>query len=141
VTAVEAFAQFEATWRPQVEATLEALLPQGQGQVGQVEEGMRYAVLGGGKRLRALAVLAAAAAVGGEPAQALPAAAAVEVLHAYSLVHDDLPAMDNADQRRGSPASTRLSVRRRPSWWGMPSSPSLLSSWAASRPWRGSRRR
>ncbi|MBO2518281.1 MULTISPECIES: polyprenyl synthetase family protein [Limnochorda] len=104
MTAVEAFAQFEATWRPQVEATLEALLPQGQGQVGQVEEGMRYAVLGGGKRLRALAVLAAAAAVGGEPAQALPAAAAVEVLHAYSLVHDDLPAMDNADQRRGQPS-------------------------------------
>lgn len=104
MTAMGAFEQFEATWLPQIEATLERVLPHGEGRIGQVESGMRYAVLGGGKRLRALAVLAAAQAVGGRPEAALPAAAAVEVLHAYSLVHDDLPAMDDADLRRGRPS-------------------------------------
>lgn len=104
MTEKKAFEVFEGEWLPRIEGTLEAVLPRGDGRVGRVEEGMRYAVLGGGKRLRALAVLAAAQAVGGRPEAALPAAAAVEVLHAYSLVHDDLPAMDDADVRRGRPS-------------------------------------
>jgi len=64
---------------------------------------MRYAVLGGGKRIRPLLVLAACRAVGGEALAAMPAACAIEMIHAYSLVHDDLPAMDDDDERRGRP--------------------------------------
>ena len=64
---------------------------------------MRYSVLGGGKRLRPLLALAACEAVGGDPAAALRAACAVELIHAYSLVHDDMPCMDNDSLRRGKP--------------------------------------
>ena len=64
---------------------------------------MRYGVLDGGKRVRPLLVLAAAQAVGGEPEAALRAACAVELIHAYSLVHDDMPCMDNDILRRGKP--------------------------------------
>jgi farnesyl diphosphate synthase len=64
---------------------------------------MRYAVLGGGKRLRPLLVLAACEAVAGNPQAALRAACAVELIHAYSLVHDDMPCMDNDVLRRGKP--------------------------------------
>jgi len=64
---------------------------------------MRYAVLDGGKRLRPLLVLAASEAVSGDPAAALRAAVAVELIHAYSLVHDDMPCMDNDVLRRGKP--------------------------------------
>ncbi|MDO4795245.1 MAG: polyprenyl synthetase family protein [Brachymonas sp.] len=66
-------------------------------------QAMRYAVLDGGKRLRPLLVLAACEAVGGHPAAALRAACAVELIHAYSLVHDDMPCMDNDVLRRGKP--------------------------------------
>ena len=66
-------------------------------------EVMRYAVLGGGKRLRPLLVLATAEAVGGNEAAAMRAACAVELIHAYSLVHDDMPCMDNDVLRRGKP--------------------------------------
>jgi len=66
-------------------------------------EAMRYAVLDGGKRLRPLLVLGAAEAVGGLPEAALRAACAVELIHAYSLVHDDMPCMDNDILRRGKP--------------------------------------
>ncbi len=70
---------------------------------GRLREAMRYATLGPGKRLRPALVVAAAEACGGDLAGALPAAAAIELLHAYTLVHDDLPAMDDDDQRRGQP--------------------------------------
>jgi farnesyl diphosphate synthase len=66
-------------------------------------ESMRYAVLDGGKRLRPLLVLAASDAVGGQPEAALRAACAIELIHAYSLVHDDMPCMDNDVLRRGKP--------------------------------------
>jgi len=68
---------------------------------------MRYAVLGTGKRFRPLVVLAACEAVGGDPPKALLAACAVEFIHAYSLVHDDLPALDNDETRRGQPTCHR----------------------------------
>ncbi|MDE2455491.1 MAG: polyprenyl synthetase family protein, partial [Burkholderiales bacterium] len=64
---------------------------------------MRYGVLDGGKRLRPLLVLAACSALGGEREAALRAAVAVELIHAYSLVHDDMPCMDNDVLRRGKP--------------------------------------
>ncbi len=74
--------------------------PDGPAGLGQA---MRYAVLDGGKRLRPLLVLAAAEAVGGNTQAALRAACAVELIHAYSLVHDDMPCMDNDVLRRGKP--------------------------------------
>lgn len=70
---------------------------------GRLREAMRYAALGPGKRLRPALTVAACIAVGGDIDRALPAAAAVEMLHAYTLVHDDLPAMDDDDERRGRP--------------------------------------
>lgn len=75
----------------------------GRGLPDNLLEACRYAVLGGGKRLRPLLTLLACEAVGGDRARALPAAAATELIHAFSLVHDDLPAMDNDELRRGMP--------------------------------------
>lgn len=72
---------------------------------GQLGEAMQYALLGGGKRLRPILVLAACAAVGGKSAAAYPAACAIEMIHTYSLVHDDLPSMDDDDLRRGRPTT------------------------------------
>src|SRR3954453_12351856 len=64
---------------------------------------MRYSLLAGGKRIRPVLALATAEALGGEPAGVLPLAAAIELIHTYSLIHDDLPAMDDDDLRRGRP--------------------------------------
>ncbi len=89
--------------RARVDAELARRLAGDGDDPGRLREAMRYAVLGGGKRLRPALVLAAARAVGGTWDAALPAAAAVELLHAYTLVHDDLPAMDDDDERRGRP--------------------------------------
>jgi geranylgeranyl diphosphate synthase type II len=72
-----------------------------------LQESMRYALDGGGKRIRPVLVLATAEAAGGEAAAALPAAAALELVHTFSLVHDDLPALDDDDERRGR-ASTHV---------------------------------
>jgi len=84
-----------------VEAALDAWVP-ADAPAG-LGEAMRYGVLDGGKRLRPLLVLAACAAVGGQREAALRAAVAVELIHAYSLVHDDMPCMDNDVLRRGKP--------------------------------------
>lgn len=70
---------------------------------GRLAEAMHYAATGPGKRLRPALVIAACDACGGTRAQAMPAAAAIEMMHAYTLVHDDLPAMDDDDERRGRP--------------------------------------
>jgi geranylgeranyl pyrophosphate synthase len=90
-----------------VNAALDAMLPAPEPGLstdpGRLREGMRYAALLGGKRMRPLLTIAACEAVGGTLAQALPAACALELIHAYSLVHDDLPAMDNDLERRGKP--------------------------------------
>jgi geranylgeranyl diphosphate synthase, type II len=85
--------------RELVEGYLEelALTP----ELGELAESMRYALEGGGKRIRPVLCLATAEAAGAEPEAALPAAAAVELVHTFSLVHDDLPALDDDDLRRG----------------------------------------
>lgn len=75
----------------------------GDGCPKKLAEALEYVLLAPGKRLRPILVLLAAEACGGDPNQALPAACAVEMIHTYSLVHDDLPAMDNDDLRRGRP--------------------------------------
>ena len=91
----------------EVEATLERLLPKGEDAQARLYEAMRYATLGGGKRIRAFLVLETARVFNVARRAALRAAAAVEILHAYSLVHDDLPAMDDDDLRRGKPSAHR----------------------------------
>jgi geranylgeranyl diphosphate synthase type II len=74
-------------------------------ELGELERPMRYALAGGGKRVRPMLCLATAEAAGAEPEAALPAAAAVELVHNFSLVHDDLPGMDNDEVRRGRPST------------------------------------
>ncbi|MGA8197778.1 MAG: polyprenyl synthetase family protein [Acetobacteraceae bacterium] len=88
-----------------VEAALEALLPEPEGAEARLADAMRYATLGGGKRLRAFLVMESAALFAVSETCAARAAASIEMLHAYSLVHDDLPAMDDDDLRRGKPST------------------------------------
>src|SRR4051794_17507228 len=66
---------------------------------------MRYSLLAGGKRIRPVLCLASARSAGSDPADVLPAAGAIELIHTYSLIHDDLPAMDDDELRRGRPTS------------------------------------
>lgn len=88
-----------------VEAALDVLLQVPEGPEARLLEAMRYATLGGGKRLRAFLVMQGAALFGVAGDSAARVAASVEMLHAYSLVHDDLPAMDDDDLRRGKPST------------------------------------
>jgi geranylgeranyl diphosphate synthase, type II len=74
-------------------------------ELGRLEDAARYALESGGKRIRPVLCLAVAEAAGGEPDEALPAAAAVELVHTFSLVHDDLPALDDDAERRGRPSA------------------------------------
>ena len=94
--------------RQLVEKALEAALPMKEGPEARVVEAMRYSLFAGGKRLRPILCLAAAEAVGGEIQTAMPAACALEMIHTYSLIHDDLPAMDNDDLRRGKPTNHKV---------------------------------
>ncbi len=89
----------------QIEACLEGLLPLEAGLEARLIEAMRYATLGGGKRLRGFLVMEVASLFKVAPACAARVAASVEMLHAYSLIHDDLPAMDDDDLRRGKPST------------------------------------
>ncbi|RUL81274.1 polyprenyl synthetase family protein [Tautonia sociabilis] len=97
--------------RRRVDAALDRYLPAGDDPSAdcppRLAEAMRHSLLGGGKRLRPILALMAAEAVGADPALALPAACALEMLHTYSLIHDDLPAMDDDDLRRGRPTCHR----------------------------------
>lgn len=91
-----------------VDAALNACLPPAKQRPATLHSAMRYAVFAGGKRLRPVLCLAAAEACGGTPANALAAACAVELMHTYSLVHDDLPCMDDDDLRRGRPTCHKV---------------------------------
>ena len=88
-----------------VENALDDTLPRNSDIAQAVTDAMRHSVLGGGKRMRPLLACAACRAVGGNEEDALPAACALEFIHAYSLIHDDLPAMDNDDLRHGLPSA------------------------------------
>lgn len=90
-----------------VETTLDQALPPVAGGAARLHEGMRYATLGGGKRVRPFLVVAGAELFGVPLGRALRAGAAIELIHSYSLVHDDLPAMDDALTRRGRPSCHR----------------------------------
>lgn len=87
-----------------IEARLDELMPAEDVPPRELHAAMRYSALGGGKRIRAILCVCACVAGGGMAAEALTAAAALEILHAYTLIHDDLPAMDDDDMRRGKPS-------------------------------------
>ena len=89
----------------EIEQAIDMLLPVPEGQEAPLFEAMRYATLGGGKRLRGFLVMQTAGLFGVDARSAVRVAASVEMLHAYSLVHDDLPAMDDDDLRRGKPST------------------------------------
>ena len=97
------FNEYLQARRAEIEEALGATLPVPPKCPASVADAMRYSVTAGGKRLRPVLCLASAEAVGGERALAIPAACASELIHTYSLIHDDLPAMDNDTMRRGRP--------------------------------------
>jgi geranylgeranyl diphosphate synthase type II len=103
VTVSETLNEYLSRKRCRVETAL-AELVEVSGAPTSLTDAMRYSLLAPGKRLRPLLVLLAAEAVAGDDSAALPAACAVEMIHTYSLIHDDLPAMDDDDLRRGQPA-------------------------------------
>ena len=107
--------------RELVDAELEAL-PLAE-ELGELEDALRYSLLGGGKRIRPVLCLATGEALGRDPAETLPAACALELVHTFSLVHDDLPALDTTTCAGGSRARTFASGRGSPSWQATRSSP------------------
>jgi geranylgeranyl diphosphate synthase type II len=100
--------QFLATRTKTVNAALDKFLPTTTTRPTTIHKAMCYSLFAGGKRMRPALCLAAAAACGGREADALPLACAVECIHTYSLIHDDLPAMDNDDFRRGKPTNHKV---------------------------------
>ncbi|CAH0168883.1 (2E,6E)-farnesyl diphosphate synthase [Pseudomonas koreensis] len=98
-------ATYSASSQARVNAALETLFNAPLPELARLYEAMRYSVMNGGKRVRPLLAYAACEALGGQAEQASGAACAVELIHAYSLVHDDLPAMDDDDLRRGQPTT------------------------------------
>jgi geranylgeranyl diphosphate synthase type II len=97
--------QYQAACQARVDAALETLFVAPRPELERLYQAMRYSVINGGKRVRPLLAYAACEALGGAAEQANGAACAVELIHAYSLVHDDLPAMDDDDLRRGQPTT------------------------------------
>jgi len=91
-----------------IEAALDRALPGESAWPETIHRAVRYSLLAGGKRIRPVLVLASAEAVGGATDDALPLACAVEMIHTYSLIHDDLPAMDDDDLRRGRPTNHKV---------------------------------
>lgn len=91
-----------------VDDALERYLPADSVHPQSIHRAMRYSVFAGGKRVRPVLMLAACDAVGGSPDTVMPAACAIEMIHTYSLIHDDLPAMDNDDFRRGRPTNHKV---------------------------------
>ena len=100
--------QFLATRTETVNRALDRFLPSEKTRPVTIHRAMRYSLFAGGKRMRPALCLAAAQACGGREANALPLACAVECIHTYSLIHDDLPAMDNDDFRRGKPTNHKV---------------------------------
>ena len=90
--------------RPAIEATLDQLLPSANASPARIHQAMRYSTMDGGKRIRPCLCVAAFAVYNDDWKKILPVASAIEMIHAYSLIHDDLPAMDDDDFRRGKPS-------------------------------------
>jgi geranylgeranyl diphosphate synthase type II len=92
----------------QINKALDRLIPAEKTEPPTIHQAMRYSLFAGGKRIRPVLTLAACQAVGGRPADAMPLACAVECIHTYSLIHDDLPCMDDDDLRRGKPTNHKV---------------------------------
>jgi len=101
------FSELCTTYYPRIEGILDRVLPPVDQKPALLHEAMRYSVLGGGKRIRPLLVYASGEALEIDPDLLDAPAAAIELMHAFSLVHDDLPAMDDDDLRRGRPTTHR----------------------------------
>jgi geranylgeranyl diphosphate synthase, type II len=102
------FAAWLKSQKDRVDAALDRLLPPAAEPPGTLHAAIRHSMFAGGKRLRPILLLAACEACGGNTEQALPAACAVECIHTYSLIHDDLPCMDDDDFRRGHPTCHKV---------------------------------
>ena len=100
--------QYLRSRQKQIDRALDHYLPKATAKPPTIHDAMRYSLFAGGKRLRPILCLASAEACGGTTNRALPLAAAIECIHTYSLVHDDLPSMDNDDFRRGRPTCHRV---------------------------------
>ncbi|ASS75936.1 polyprenyl synthetase [Tumebacillus algifaecis] len=96
------------TLSAQIEQAMDALVPAATQYPESLYDSMRYSLFAGGKRLRPVLTLATVEALGGDMAAAMPVAATLEMIHTYSLVHDDLPAMDDDDFRRGKPTNHKI---------------------------------
>jgi len=91
-----------------VETALKAMLPKGSVELSALASAIRYSTLSSGKRIRPILAIASAEACGGAMKEALPVACALEFIHAFTLIHDDLPAIDNSDKRRGRPSCHKI---------------------------------
>lgn len=100
--------QFLSHSRKLVDKALDDMLPREDNEPSILHRAMRYSVFAGGKRIRPVLAMAAAEAVGRDPVSVLPLAVSLECIHTYSLIHDDLPAMDNDDMRRGKPTAHKV---------------------------------
>ncbi|OCA03843.1 polyprenyl synthetase family protein [Akkermansia glycaniphila] len=100
--------EYIAATAEQVDQALDSMLPPDTASPATIHQAMRYSIFAGGKRIRPVLCIAAAEACGGNAATAMPAACAVETLHTYTLIHDDLPCMDNDDLRRGKPTNHKV---------------------------------
>jgi geranylgeranyl diphosphate synthase, type II len=103
LTQAEAAAAYPVELQDKVDRYLDGLRFAQEDETSRLEEAMRYSLLAGGKRIRPVLALATADALGRDPDDVLPLAAAIEMIHTYSLIHDDLPAMDDDELRRGKP--------------------------------------
>jgi len=108
MAAIESIGTYLNRRAVEVNEWLDKLVPSESTPPEQIHRAMRYSLLAGGKRLRPALVLAAGEALGGASDDLMPAACAVEMIHTYSLIHDDLPAMDNDDLRRGRPTCHKV---------------------------------
>jgi len=104
---MSAFEEFLARVRTDVDRCLDELIPSAGTEPRSLHEAVRWSVFAGGKRVRPALVIAAGEVFGAEPDSLMRTAAAIEMLHTYSLIHDDLPAMDDDDMRRGKPTCHR----------------------------------
>ena len=102
------FSRYWSARQKKVDAALNRFLPSPTTKPKTIHEAMRYSIFAGGKRLRPVICLATAEVISGKHDDALPLACAVECIHTYSLIHDDLPCMDNDDFRRGKPTSHKV---------------------------------
>jgi geranylgeranyl diphosphate synthase type II len=103
-----AFDQWLGQQKERIDAALDRLLPPAAEPPGTLHAAIRHSMFAGGKRLRPILLLAACEACGGDAEKAIPAACAVECIHTYSLIHDDLPCMDDDDFRRGHPTCHKV---------------------------------